>query len=126
MLIRREIQVAVRGRLDAQQPGPTLYLVFAGVHGDSRRGTGDLVAVSACHEEARQAFRALRLGLGTREGWAELTVVTDGSAPRRLSWFGVDRWPRPNPLTRLVHEPDDRPPRHRWRPARKVDFSAGR
>ena len=100
--------MAVTARLDArQEETPTLYLVFAGFHSDARQGTGDLLAISASQEEARQAFRALRLRLADRDGWAELTAVTDGGNARRLSWFGVDRWPRPNPLAVLLREPGD-------------------
>ncbi len=100
--------MAVSARLDAQQEEtPTLYLVFAGFHTDARQGTGDLVAISASQEEARQAFRSVRLRLADRDGWAELTAVTDGGNARRLSWFGVDRWPRPNPLAVLLREPGD-------------------
>ena len=100
--------MAVTARLDAQQEEtPTLYLVFAGFHSDARQGTGDLVAVSASQEEARQAFRAVRLRLPDRDGWAELTAVTDGGNARRLSWFGVDRRPRPNPLAVLLREPGE-------------------
>jgi hypothetical protein len=82
---------------------PTLYLVFAGLHREKRRGAGDLVAVSASRDEARDAFRAVRLGLADDDGWAELTAVSDG-ATRRLSWFGTDRWARPNPLTALANQ----------------------
>ena len=91
--------------LDAQQETPTLYLLFAGFHSDARQGTGDLVAISASQEEARQAFRAVRLRLADRDGWAELTAVTDGGSARRLSGCGVDRCPRPNPLAVLLREP---------------------
>lgn len=100
--------MAVSARLDTQQEEtPTLYLVFAGLHRDVRQGTGDLVAVSASQEEARQAFRAVRLRVADGDGWAELTAVTDGGNARRLGWFGVDRWPRPNPLAVLLREPGD-------------------
>jgi len=100
--------MAVSARLDAkQEETPTLYLLFAGLHSDARQGTGDLVAITASQEEARQAFRAARLRLADRDGWAELTAVTDGGNARRLSWFGVDRWPRPNPLAALLREPED-------------------
>jgi hypothetical protein len=105
--------MAVPSRFDTQHDGrPTLYLVFAGLHRDARRGTGDLVAVSASPEAAREAFRSVRLQLADGDGWAELTAVSDGGKTRRLSWFGTDRWPRPHPLAALVcgvdgtgHEP---------------------
>ena len=78
--------MAVSARFDAQQEEtPTLYLVFAGLHGEPRRGTGDLVAISASQEEATEAFRAIRLRVADRRGWAELTEVSDGGQARRLS-----------------------------------------
>jgi hypothetical protein len=86
-----------------QDARPTLYLVFAGLHHDARRGTGDLVAVSPSRENARAAFRAVRLRLADGDGWAELTEVSHDGTARRLSWFGTDRWTRPNPLAALVH-----------------------
>lgn len=107
--------MAVPVRPDGKDGRPTLYLVFAGLHRDARRGTGDLVAVSASRDEAREAFRAVRLGLTDGEGWAELTAVSDGGGSRRLSWFGVDRWARPSPLVALVRDHDGAPHAHRWR-----------
>ena len=102
-------------RTDPGEGGqPTLYLVFAGRHSENRRGAGDLVAVSASHDEARAAFRALRLGLADEDGWGELTAVTHGST-RRLSWFGIDRWARPNPLTALLKQQPPTGTVHRWR-----------
>ena len=95
---------------------PTLYLVFAGRHSENRRGAGDLVAVSASHDEAREAFRAVRLGLADEDGWAELTAVSDGGKTRRLSWFGTERWSRPNPLAGLVRSHHGAAPEPRgWR-----------
>jgi hypothetical protein len=106
--------MAVPSRFDTQHDGrPTLYLVFAGLHRDTRGGTGDLVAVSASPEEARQAFRSVRLQVADRDGWAELTAVCDGGKTRRLSWFGTDRWPSRHPLADLVQGPDA--PRHESR-----------
>lgn len=111
--------MAVTARLDAQQEEtPTLYLVFAGLHSEPRRGTGDLLAVSSSQEEAMEAFRAVRLRVADRDGWAELTEVTDGGKARRLSWFGVDRWPRPNQLAALLREPRHSPELQRWRKLR--------
>lgn len=109
--------MAVSARLDAQQEEtPTLYVVFAGWHTDSRRGTGDIVAVSASQDEARQAFRAVRMRVADRDGWGELTEVTDGGKARRLSWFGVDRWPGANPLAALLQEQGATARARRWRP----------
>jgi hypothetical protein len=100
--------MAAPNRPGQQTEGPpTLYLIFAGLHGETRRGTGDLVAVAASPDEARQAFRAVRLQLRDRDGWAELTAISEGGKARRLSWFGVDRWPRPNPLAAMPVGPAD-------------------
>ena len=112
--------MAVPSRFDAQQDGrPTLYLVFAGLHRDARGGTGDLVVVWAGPEAAREAFRYVRLQLADRDGWAELTAVSDDGKTRRLSWFGTDRWPSRQPLAALVHGADDtrHEPRRRLRRA---------
>lgn len=84
--------------------GPTFYLLFAGLHGEPRRGSGDLVATLASQEAARQAFRQIRLHLADRDGWAELAVVSDGGRTRRLSWFGVDRRPNDNPAAALLDQ----------------------
>jgi len=69
---------------------PTVYLLFAGVHGQDRRGTDDLVATLANPREATEAFRQLRLQLSNRDGWAELTAVSAGNM-KRLGWFGRDQ-----------------------------------
>lgn len=81
---------------------PTLYLVFAGLHGQSRRGTSDLVATLASQSEAREAFRQIRLQIPDRDGWAELTAVSAGGKAKRLGWFGGDRPPGNSPATWLL------------------------
>ena len=68
---------------------PALYLLFAGRHGHPAHGAGSLVAAYASAEEARAAFRHARLQLSDREGWAELTLVADGTRVKRVSWFGA-------------------------------------
>jgi hypothetical protein len=68
---------------------PGLYLLFAGRHGHPAHGVGSLVAAYACAEEARAAFRQARLQLSDREGWAELTMVADGTRVKRVCWFGA-------------------------------------
>ncbi len=100
--------MAVPDRIDAHDDEThTLFLVFAGLYGHAGRGTADLVAVTASSEEARRTFRDVRLHVADGHGWAELTAVSDDGRAKRLSWFGVDRWPRPNPLAGLVGERDD-------------------
>ena len=108
--------MAAVDRPGQQTEGPSrLYLIFAGLHGEARCGTGDLVAVAASPDEARQAFRAVRLRLTDRDGWAELTVVSEGGKARRLSWFGVERWPRPNPLAAMPVGPAEQVSIRGWR-----------
>ena len=93
---------------------PELYLLFAGRHGDATRGMGSLVATFASQEEARAAFRQARLNLPDVEGWAELSVVSAGGRPKNVSWFGVIRQRRDQPLAGLLD--DHRPaPVARWR-----------
>lgn len=70
---------------------PTPYLLFAGLHGRDRRGTGDLVATLAFQAAARDAFRQIRFQRPDRDGSAELTAVSAGGRARRLSWFGQER-----------------------------------
>lgn len=111
--------MATSARLDLQHEGtPTIYLVFAGLHSEPMRGTGDLLAATASQEEALRAFRAVRLRVDDRDGWAELTEVTDDGTARRLSWFGVDRRPPQNQLAALLREPRDSPELQRWRELR--------
>lgn len=88
------------GRTD----GPTLYLLFAGFHGQDRRGTGDLVATLSSPTEAREAFRQVRLQLPDRDGWAELSAVSAGGTVTYLGWFGRDRRVGANPAAWTVAE----------------------
>ena len=81
---------------------PTLYLLFAGLHGHDRRGTGDLVATLASPVAAREAFRQVRLQIPDRDGWAELTAVSAGGKAKRLSWFGRDRSIGENPAASFL------------------------
>ena len=67
---------------------PTLYLLFAGYHGDDRRGSGDLVATLASQREAQEAFRQVRMEIPNRDGWAELTAVSASGQAKALGWFG--------------------------------------
>ena len=76
---------------DDQVGPPMLYLLFAGRHGHPAPGVGSLVAAFASRDEACAAFRQTRLQVSDREGWAELTVVAEGSGPKLVRWFGVDR-----------------------------------
>ena len=94
----------------------TLYLVFTGLYGHAGRGTADLLVVTASADEARNTFRAVRLRIPEGRGWAELTAVSGDGRTTRLSWFGVDRWPRPNPLADVVRDAAGAVSRPWWRP----------
>jgi len=90
-----------------------LYLLFAGRHGDAARGVSNLVATFASQEEARAAFRQARLKLSDVEGWAELSAVSAGGRPKKISWFGAPRHRSTNPLSGLLdaHRPAPVAPR---------------
>lgn len=114
---------ANNGRAD----GPTLYLLFAGLHGQDRRGSGDLVATLASPAEAKEAFRQVRLQLPDRDGWAELTAVSAGGKVKYLGWFGRDRQVGSGPAAWTVAEGKALPPAgpaaraRRWRvPGRRT------
>ena len=81
--------MAVMERFGSGTDSSALYLLFAGRHGHPSHGVGSLVAAYASAEEARAAFRSTRLQLSDREGWAELTIVADGTKVKRVSWFGA-------------------------------------
>ncbi len=81
---------------------PTVYLLFAGFHGQDRRGTDDLVATLASPREANEAFRQVRLQLPNRDGWAELTSVSAAGVVKHLAWFGRNRSLRKSPAAWAV------------------------
>ena len=81
--------MAVMERSGDHTGSPVLYLLFAGRHGHPSHGVGSLVAAYASVDDARAAFRHARLQLSDREGWAELTMVAEGTKAKRVSWFGV-------------------------------------
>ena len=80
----------------AQSPDSSRYLLFGRPGGEVARHNGrdDLLAAFACEEEARRAFRQVRLSDAYRDGWAELLSVGTTRSPRRMCWFG-DRSPNP-------------------------------
>ncbi len=82
--------------------GTTLYLLFAGRHGEPTGAAGALVAAFASQEDARAAFRQARLRLSDVEGWAELTVVRDGAKAKPVSWFGQGTPRRDQPFKWLL------------------------
>lgn len=90
----------------ANHPAPTLYLLFAGYHGQDRRGTGDLVATMASQREAQEAFRRVRMHIPNRDGWAELTAVSATGKVKRLGWFGQEGRVGTSPAAWAVGGPD--------------------
>ncbi len=65
------------------------YLLFAGTAQPPRGGLGDLVATFTSEQEARNAFRQLRLQPPSCRSWAQLAVVDADGALRPLAWFGI-------------------------------------
>jgi len=100
--------VAVANHLIEHDGGAAmLYLLFAGRHGAAPGGMGSLVATFSSRDEARAAFRQVRLRLSDLEGWAELTVVADGTAARRICWFGQERRRTERPPTWVLRPDED-------------------
>lgn len=77
--------------LDAETLGaPVHYLLFGGLHGHPRLGTGDLVGVFTSESSARQAFLELRQRRSDREGWAELAALDGKARLTTVRWFGME------------------------------------
>ena len=70
---------------------PTRLLLFAGLHGLSRGGGGDLVGWFESEDDARAAFRELRTTRSDEDGWAELVALAAGGRTVTLAWFGGRR-----------------------------------
>jgi hypothetical protein len=106
--------------MDANDVSP-LYLLFAGHHGEPKRGAGTIVATFSSQDQARAAFRQMRLNLANGEGWAELAAVSNRGPARRLSWFGQEgSWSRSPLSPALATGPSaDRSARRRWRVRRR-------
>ena len=89
-----EVEVPVAAlieRLDVDRhdvaPEPRV-LLFAGLHDHARGRAGDLMGWYASEDDARAAFRELRLARSDDEGWAELVALEAGGGRRLLAWFG--------------------------------------
>ncbi|HEX2042008.1 MAG TPA: hypothetical protein VHF24_05155 [Acidimicrobiales bacterium] len=68
---------------------PPWYLLFGGLHQEAVGGLRSLRGVYAGEEEARSAFRRLRLERRSAPGWGELAVLEPSGRLRALCWFGV-------------------------------------
>ena len=69
--------------------GPRQYLLFAGSHANPGGGLRDLVGTFESEEKAWEAFRALRQGHPSVQGWAQLAVVDGAGRINQLAWFGL-------------------------------------
>lgn len=65
------------------------YLLFGGLRQEAVGGLRSLRGVFSTEEEARSAFRRLRLARRPAPGWGELVVLEPSGRFRALCWFGV-------------------------------------
>ena len=103
--------------LRALEPAPR-YLLFSGLHGKAASGLGNLVGVFDRSDEAKAAFRALRLTTPSGDRWAELASLDRSGRLDLLCWFGRDRPVRSVPKPVLPREPpveEAAGSRRRWR-----------
>ncbi len=69
------------------------YLLFAGTQLPPQGGLRDLVGTFSSEQEARQAFREVRLQPSSRTNWAQLAVVDADRGVKPLAWFGIGAAP---------------------------------
>lgn len=88
---------------------PHNYLLFAGSHRHPAGGLRDLVGTYDSAEEAWAAFRELRQGHPSAQGWGELAAIDGLGQVNQLAWFGLHPAgtedapaPRKHPLRRLL------------------------
>lgn len=85
----------VAGSVCTGATGPC-YLLFAGAQAVPMGGMADLVGVFLSEEEARGAFRRVRLETATSpSSWAQLAVVHGENGIKPLCWFGIGASPAP-------------------------------
>ena len=65
------------------------FLLFGGTHQEASGGLRSLRRVFASEEEARAAFRRLRLEPRSAPGWGELVALESSGRVKALCWFGV-------------------------------------
>lgn len=68
---------------------PHQYLLFAGSRHRPRGGLRDLVGSYESEDAAWGAFRRLRQGHPSGEGWGELAAMDGFGQVRQLAWFGL-------------------------------------
>ncbi|MGI8984791.1 MAG: hypothetical protein ACR2HM_09720 [Acidimicrobiales bacterium] len=102
--------------IDPREVGtPHNFLLFAGSHRHPAGGLRDLVGTYDSEEEAWDAFRRLRQGHPSAQGWGELAAIDGSGQVNQLAWFGLhpatDEAPaaRRHPLRRLA---TGEPPAH--------------
>jgi hypothetical protein len=65
------------------------YLLFAGSHHQPAGGLRDLVGTFDSDEAAWAAFRELRQGHPSAQGWGELAAIDGLGQVNQLAWFGL-------------------------------------
>lgn len=73
---------------------PHSYLLFAGSHRQPAGGLRDLVGTYNSEDEAWAAFRELRQGHPSTQGWGELATIDGRGQVNQLAWFGLHAEPR--------------------------------
>jgi hypothetical protein len=76
---------------------PHNYLLFAGSHRQPAGGLRDLVGTYDDEEEAWAAFRELRQGHPSAQGWGELAAIDGLGQVNQLAWFGLHAEPHGTP-----------------------------
>jgi hypothetical protein len=78
------------GRTTGTGPdGPPWFLLFGGMRQEAVGGLRSLRGVFGDEDEARSAFRRLRLERRSAPGWGELVAIEASGRLRALCWFGV-------------------------------------
>lgn len=85
---------SVTGHGGRPQTAAERYLLFAGTQLPPNGGLGDLLGTFTSEEEARRAFRDVRLRLSSPTSWAQLAVVDDRHGLTPMCWFGIGAEPR--------------------------------
>lgn len=68
---------------------PSWFLLFGGLHQESIGGLRSIRGVFDSEDEARGAFRRLRLEHRSAPGWGELVALDRAGRVEALCWFGV-------------------------------------
>lgn len=86
-------EVATAPSAPRQAPASNhVYVLFTGSTNRPRGGVGDLAGVFRREEDARDAFRQVRLGSSSPEAWGQLAVLDPGGRVTPLCWFGPGSW----------------------------------